>query len=103
MRWNSPDGSELMMASRGLESLYQACRAAATDRSDIHLHGGGWHPRGGQRRGHRLGARQTESEGSGLGGRVVRGGIAVAGDRDDAAPATRGKLLQAIGGERLQF
>src|ERR1700719_2599043 len=103
MRWNSPDGSELMLASRGLESLYQSCGAAATDRSGIHLHGRGWHPGGGQRGGHRLGAGQTESEGGRLGGRVVRGGIAVAGNRDDAVPATRGKLLQGIGGKSLQL
>ena len=51
-------------------------------------------PRRGQRRGHRLGARQSESQGGGLSGRVVRGGIAVAGYRDDAVPRRAASCLR---------
>ena len=103
MRWNSPDGSELMGRSRGWEALlYQTCGAAATDRCGIDLHGGCRHAGRSQRGGHRLSARQAEGQCRRLGVRIVRGGVAIAGDRDDAVAAPRGELLQRIGSRLRQ-
>ena len=84
--------------SRGLERYCtRRAVAAATDRRGIDLHGGSRNAGGGQRRGHRLGARQAESERRRLGVRIVRRGVAVAGDRDHAAAPPRGELLQRVG------
>ena len=84
--------------SRGMER-YCTRRAvrAATDRCGIDLHGGSRHAGSGQRRGHRLGARQAKGERRRLGVRIIRRGVAVAGDRDHAGPPPRRELLQRIG------
>ena len=84
--------------------LYQTRRAAATDRFGIDLHGGGGHAGRGQRRGHRLGARQAEGERRRLRRRVVRGGVAVAGDRDRCrCPRRAASAFSAVGAERRQL
>ena len=89
--------------SRGLDrDLYQTRRAAATERFGVDLHGGSRHAGGGQCRGHRLGARQAEGQRRRLGIRIIRRGVAVAGDRDDAVTAPCCELLQPIGCRRRQ-